>query len=140
VKELWSKSRFCWEMRNGSRIILIFWRMFEHFTSVACEFSQPLFFTPPKSTSMEVMLIFSHCVRIVQIFTFWNVPIENNCWLLKNWYFRHQFWFQEKLENPLFWPLALGPRILSRETKENIRENGHCTHYLCIKLLFWPWV
>jgi hypothetical protein len=35
--------------------------MFEHFTSVACEFSQPLLFTPQKSTSMEVMLIFSHC-------------------------------------------------------------------------------
>jgi hypothetical protein len=35
--------------------------MFEHFTSVACEFSQPLLFTPQKSTSMEVMLIFAHC-------------------------------------------------------------------------------
>jgi hypothetical protein len=34
--------------------------MFEHFTSVACEFLQPLLFTPQKSTSMEVMLIFSH--------------------------------------------------------------------------------
>jgi hypothetical protein len=36
--------------------------MFEHFTSVACEFSQPLLFTPQKSTSMEVILKFSHCV------------------------------------------------------------------------------
>jgi hypothetical protein len=35
--------------------------MFEHFTSVACEFPQPLLFTPQKSTSMEVILIFSHC-------------------------------------------------------------------------------
>jgi hypothetical protein len=39
--------------------------MFEHFTSVACEFSQPLLFTPQKSTSMEVMLIFSHCVPTI---------------------------------------------------------------------------
>jgi hypothetical protein len=35
--------------------------MFEHFTSAACEFSQPLLSTPQKFTSMEVMLIFSHC-------------------------------------------------------------------------------
>jgi hypothetical protein len=40
--------------------------MLEHFTSVACEFSQPLLFTPRKSTSMEVMLIFSHCEKKLQ--------------------------------------------------------------------------
>jgi hypothetical protein len=79
VKEIRSKSRFCWEMRSGSRNTLDFlrlwrsfrfffgmkirfiWGMFKHFTSVVCEVSQPLLFTPQKSTSMEVMLIFSHC-------------------------------------------------------------------------------
>jgi hypothetical protein len=40
--------------------------MFEHFTSVACEFSQPLLFTPQKSTPMEVMLIFSTVHRLEQ--------------------------------------------------------------------------
>jgi hypothetical protein len=41
--------------------------MFGNFTSVACEFSQPLLFTSQKSTSMEVMLIFSHCVKLAQM-------------------------------------------------------------------------
>jgi hypothetical protein len=43
--------------------------MFEHFPSVASEFSQPLLFTQ-KFTSMKVMLIFSHIfeetIRIFQ--------------------------------------------------------------------------
>jgi hypothetical protein len=38
------------------------WGMFEHFTSVTYELSQPLLFTPQMSTSMEVMKMFSHCV------------------------------------------------------------------------------
>jgi hypothetical protein len=37
VKEFWSKSRFCWEMRNGSRKVLDFLRLSRsfhvHFTS-----------------------------------------------------------------------------------------------------------
>jgi hypothetical protein len=37
--------------------------MFEHFTSVACAISQPLIFTPQKSTFMELMLIFFHCTQ-----------------------------------------------------------------------------
>jgi hypothetical protein len=40
--------------------------MFEHFTSVACEFSQPLLFTPQKSTSMQEKPIFSHCEILAQ--------------------------------------------------------------------------
>jgi hypothetical protein len=35
--------------------------MLEHFTSVACEFSYPLLFTPQKSTAMEVMFLIFHC-------------------------------------------------------------------------------
>jgi hypothetical protein len=31
VKECWSKSRFCWEMRNGSRNFLDFLRLFASF-------------------------------------------------------------------------------------------------------------
>jgi hypothetical protein len=75
-KEFWSKSRLCWEMKNGSRKTLDYlrlWRSFRFFFgmkfnfSVACEFSQPLLFTLQKSTSMEVMPIFSHCVLISKI-------------------------------------------------------------------------
>jgi hypothetical protein len=56
--------------------------MFEHFTSVACEFSQPLLFTPQKSAFMEVILIIFHCVFKPSSFELWK----------KNW-------IEKKLEN-----------------------------------------
>jgi hypothetical protein len=47
-------------MKGGKFLILY---MFKHFTSVACEFSLcTMYFTPQKSTSMEVMLVIFHCV------------------------------------------------------------------------------
>jgi hypothetical protein len=39
--------------------------MFKHFTFVACEFSQPLLFTPQKSTSIEGILLIFHCVDLL---------------------------------------------------------------------------
>jgi hypothetical protein len=40
--------------------------MFEHFTSLACGFSQPLLFTSQQSTSIEIILIIFQCVVFVR--------------------------------------------------------------------------
>jgi hypothetical protein len=61
VKELWSKSRFCWEMRIGSRKTLDIWGMFEHFTSEACEFPQPAFHSPKVHFHGSNAVIFPLC-------------------------------------------------------------------------------